>query len=181
MRFTRRRVRIVLVAMASAVTGYAAAPSYIAYMNAYPHTPSPEDPPGLVLVTAAVIGVATLIAILGILALLPRMTTRRWMVAIAIVATLLAIGVHLSHVADKYRAMAKHHELHASAVSFGKRWSGSLDEQTWISVGTGFDDAEELKGRELALFLWHEKLSQKYRIAAGCPWFPVPPDPPEPD
>jgi hypothetical protein len=105
------------------------------------------------------------------------MTTRRWMIAVAIAATLLAVRAHLSHVADQYRARAERHESQSFELSRERWWSGSLDEHTNISIGSGAVGAEELGGRDLAMVLWHERLSKKYRIAARRPWFPVPPDP----
>jgi hypothetical protein len=184
MRFTRLRIRTLLVAVASAATGCAAATRYIRYIV------YPDIVLGLaesyytetIVTTAAVIGVGTHVALLGVLALLPRMTTRWWMVAVAIVAALLAVKVHLSRVADQYRAIAKQHQSQSFAVSSGKQWDGSSPDGRWsIHIGTTEPNAEELKGRELALFLWHYKLSHKYEDAALCPWFPVPPDPPEPN
>jgi hypothetical protein len=183
MRFARVRIRTLLVAVASAATGCAAATRYIRYIV------HPNVVLGLsewyytetILATAVVIGVGTHVALLGVLALLPRMTTRWWMVAVAIVATLLAAKVHLSRVADQYRAIAKHHQSQSFAVSSGKQWSGSLDDHSYMDVGTGDPNAEELKGRELAVFLWHFKLCNKYEDAALRPWLPVPPDPPEPN
>ena len=107
------------------------------------------------------------------------MTTRRWMVVIAITSTLLAVKAYLSRVADEYRVIAEHHDLQGFALSEGRQWSGPLDDQTHIFIGS--DDDEELRGRDLAIVLWHVKLAKKYRIAALSPWFAVPPDSPEPD
>jgi hypothetical protein len=137
-----------------------------------------------VLETAAVIGVGIHVAILVVLALLPRMTTRRWMVAIAIVAALLAVKVHLSHVVDHYIDIAEFHESQSHAVAGARHWSGPLDGDTNISIGClgcGPDGDEELKGRDLAIFLWHKKLSKKYQTAALGPWISVPADPPKPN
>jgi hypothetical protein len=80
MRCARPGIRTLLIAMASAAIGLAATRSYITYMDAYPYcsTPAVRDwfSPETV-ATAAVIGVGTHFAILIVLALLPRMTTRR--------------------------------------------------------------------------------------------------------
>ncbi len=180
MRFARPRIQTLLVAMASAAVGLAAAPRYIAYMDAYPYcsTPAVRDWFSETLATAAVIGVVIHVVILVVLALLPRMTTRRWTVAIAIVATLLAVGVHLSHVADQYRAIAEYHKSQSRALAGARHWSGSLDEHRNISIGCigcGSAGDEELKGRDLARVLWHKRLSEKYQDAALRPWIPGPP------
>ena len=169
MRFKRIRIRTLLIAMASAATGYAAALRYIAYMDAYPQTPI-ADNPFEVVAPALAIGTGTHIAVIVVLALLPRMTTRRWMIAIALVATLFATAVHLSHLADQYSAIAKYHESQGSAVSRGKNWSGSIEGRSITITYTG--SGEKLKGRELAVYIWHEKLAMKYRDAAHAPGFP---------
>ena len=179
MGFARLRIRTLLVATASVATGYAAVLNYIAYMNADRLGPTPRDPVGE-FATAAAIAAGTHVTILGVLALLPRMTARRWMIVIAIAASLVAVKVHLSRVADEYRAIAEHHDSQGLALSSGRQWSGSLDEETHIFIN-GSDDEEELRGRDLAIVLWHLRLAKKYRSAALGPWLPVPPNSPEPD
>jgi hypothetical protein len=183
MRFARLRIRTLLVATASVATGYAAVLNYIAYMNADRLGPIPRDAAGE-FATAAAIAAGTHVTILGVLALLPRMTARRWMIVIAIAATLVAVKVHLSRLADEYRAIAGYHESQSQAVAGARHWSGSLDGDTIISIGCdgcGPEGDEELKGRDLTMFLWHKRLSKKYDFAALRPWITVPPDPPEPD
>jgi hypothetical protein len=179
MRFTRLRIRTLLVAIASVAAGYAAVPNLIAYMNVGRLGPIPRIPAAEFHATAVAIGAGTHFTILGLLTLLPRMTTRRWMVVIAITSTLLAVKAYLSRVADEYRVIAEHHDLQGFALSEGRQWSGPLDDQTHIFIGS--DDDEELRGRDLAIVLWHVKLAKKYRIAALSPWFAVPPDSPEPE
>jgi hypothetical protein len=163
MRFARLRIRTLLVATASVATGYAAVLNYIAYMNADRLGPIPRVPAAEVHATAAVIGAGSHVAILGVLALLPRMTARRWMIVIAIAATLVAVKVHLSRVADEYRAIAEYHESQSQAAAGARHWSGSLDGDSTIFIGCdgcGPEGDEELKGRDLAMFLWHERLSR---------------------
>ena len=179
MRFTRLRIRTLLVATVSVMAGYAAVPSLIACMNAGRLGPIPRGPAAEFHATAVAIGAGTHFTILGLLTLLPRMTTRRWMIIIAIAATLLAVKVHLSRVADEYRAIAEYHDLQGFALSNGRQWSGPLDEQTHIFIGS--DDGEELRGRDLAIVLWHVRMANKYRSAALSPWFPASPDSSEPD
>ena len=181
--FARLRVRTLLVATASVATAYAAVPNMIAYMNAGRLGPIPRLPAAEFHAAAAAIAAGTHVTILGVLALLPRMTTRRWMIAIAFAATVLAVKVQLSRVADEYRAIAEYHDLQGFALSGGKQWSGPLDERTHIFINghDDDDDDDELRGRDLAVVLWHIRLANKYRSAALCPWSFVPPDPPEPE
>jgi hypothetical protein len=174
------RIRTLLVATAGVATGYAAVPNLFAYQNAGRLGPIPGLSAAEYHATAAAFAAGTHVTILGLLFLLPRMTARRWMIVIAIAATLLAVKVHLSRVADEYRAIAEHHDSLGLALSSGRQWSGSLDEETHIFIN-GSDDEEELRGRDLATVLWHMRLAKKYRSAALCPWLPVPPDSPEPD
>jgi hypothetical protein len=183
MGFARLRIRTLLVATASVATGYAAMLNYIAYMNADCLGPIPRDPPGE-FATAAAIAAGMYVTILGVFALLPRMTARRWIIVIAIAATLVAVKVHLSRLADEYLAIAEYHDSQSQAVAGARHWSGSLDGDTTISIGCdgcGPEGDEELKGRDLAMFLWYKRLAKKYRSAALCPWLSVPPDSPEPD
>jgi hypothetical protein len=185
MRFARLRTRTLLAATVSVVIGYAAVLNYVAYMNADRLGPIPRDPAGE-FTAAAAIAAGTHVAMLGLLALLPRMTARCRMIVIVVVimmaATLVAMKVHLSRVADEYRAIALHHDSQGLALSNGKKWSGPLDEDCNISINGGNNgDEEELRGRDLAIVLWHMRLAMKYQSAAERPWIPVPPDPPEPD
>jgi hypothetical protein len=194
MRFARPQIRTLLVAVASASAGLAAAPNYLDHMrdldhiracpHAYGYWPPAPHPPERVLATASVIGVGTHVATLVVLALLPRMTTRRWMVAIATVAAPLAVKVHLSRVADQHLAVAEHHYSQGFLLRRGSLQPGSLYTRGNTSIGpigSRSTGREELDGRDLARAHWHIKLGDKYRIAAYLPWVPVPPDPPEPD
>jgi hypothetical protein len=82
---------------------------------------------------------------------LPRMTTRRWMVAVAVAAVLSALGGELWRRSVAYSALADRY--------FGRAaiWS----------------DTKKID-RDMAL-------SDRYRRAARYPWLPVEPDPPEPE
>lgn len=186
-RCARPKTETLIIAMASAAIILAAMPSYIIQMDAYPYcsTPAVRDWISLEIVaTAAVVGVGIHVTILIVLALLPRMTTRRWMVAIAMVAIVLTVRIYLWNLAHQYRALAKYHESQHFALARGRHWSGSLDESRYISIGSfGYGSVGDavLKGRDLAIVLWHIKLSEKYQYAALHPWIPIPPDPPKPD
>ena len=139
------------------------------------------------LATAAVIGVGTHVAILAVLAPLPRMTTRRWIIAVAIVAILLAVKVHLSRVADQYLA----EQRNATSRNLGRclaesYWSGPLDDHRNLSIGSigGSPSSvvgEELKGREARSSPLAHQALRKVRSQRTPPPVPIPPDPPEPN
>ena len=103
------------------------------------------------------------------------------MAAIAIVVALITLRVRLSHVADQYRATARYHGSQSFALLRGRHWSGSLDGRRNISINSWPASGGELKGRDLAIVLWHLELSDKYQTAALLPWIPLPPDPPAPN
>jgi hypothetical protein len=89
---------------------------------------------------------------------LPRMTTRRWMMTVAIVAA--GLGLY-----------ARSEYLEAIAIQHRSR-------TTWVSGAEGF--SPEQMRRVQASVAWHGMLADKYHRAARRPWLPVPPDPPEP-
>ena len=116
-----------------------------------------------------------------------RFTVRRMMVAVAIVAIFLAAAVHLARIADRdarlsrrYRDLAAFHNAECITLSWGKYWRGPDGEYHASGVLPSDPKAVELKGRELALYLWHSKLGDKYGFAADHPQLVVAPDPPEP-
>ncbi len=87
---------------------------------------------------------------------LPRTTTRRWMVAVAIVAFALVTFVFLRRSAHFMRLAAFHNDMARAIRS---------------SPGSGADPkrADRL-----------EELARKYERAAARPWLSVEPDPPRP-
>ena len=91
---------------------------------------------------------------------LPRMTTRRWMVAVAVVGVLMAridYAVQLTQLAAYYRWRAAH--LRPAEQGFGR--PACRNE-------VGDHAAAERLGR----------LADRYEYAAGYPWLLVEPDPP---
>jgi hypothetical protein len=105
---------------------------------------------------------------------LPRMTTRRWMIAVAIVA--IGFGaLILVHRSRSYAALAA---LHADAENECRRI---------VEAAEGFAlDAPIWRGwvtnarRSRRLLPYHAALRRKYDLASRRPWFAVEPDPPQP-
>jgi hypothetical protein len=85
---------------------------------------------------------------------LPRMTTRRWMIAVAIVALLF----YMERRRRSFESLAAYHA-----------WPGV--------ASTGHNPNLRL----LRISRWHWALARKYRRAAHYPWLPVETDPSPPD
>ncbi len=103
----------------------------------------------------------------------PRMTTRRWMVGVAVVA--LAMG------AEKLRRLSRTYAFLA-ACHAGARTS----QVEFVRDCDGFDTSDrEAVAEMIAQFRrhipWHAALARKYQHAARYPWLPVEPDPPMPE
>jgi hypothetical protein len=106
------------------------------------------------------------------------MTTRRWMVAVAVVAVTLAAGIlfrrhrSLRERADYYEKRARDGVFRAGlAREIALAESGpEMDSTQWAA----FDVEAKDRDRDI-------RLMEKYRRAARYPWLPVEPDPPEPD
>ncbi len=109
----------------------------------------------------------------------PRMTTRRWMCAVAILGLSLAVGMRVEklvrlralHVARSERAA--HGELAAKAAQL-RFLSGAVD-------GT-YESKEALRTAKnwAEVVDYHGAMREKYRRAALLPWIPVAADPPSP-
>jgi hypothetical protein len=93
----------------------------------------------------------------------PRMTTRRWMVVVAIVGLLLAAFVMVRR-SFEYRRIARAHlDMYAKLYE----WNPPGDRRRWAAWQ-----------RRRATY--HLGLHLKYLAATRHPWLPVEPDPPEP-
>src|SRR5262245_55961526 len=102
----------------------------------------------------------------------PRMTTRRWMVAVVISAALLGFFVEVNRelkLASQYRLKASMHSL-LESMSKGTEFRGAGASAGMYAHGTA--------NPELAAY--HAELRQKYEIAAARAWFAIEPDPPPP-
>lgn len=113
----------------------------------------------------------------------PGMTTRRWMVVVAMVAMLTAIGVEV------YRLFQLRSAYQERAFNFATMVSQfeSIAKDTQPRLrGTVI---LEVEGKErsieisaAALMSHYVRLKEKYERASRQPWLPIPPDPPpEPD
>jgi hypothetical protein len=95
---------------------------------------------------------------------LPRMTMRRWMIAVVLAALILA-AARLLLLSTAYRERAGQYQL------------GLLGSTPMLMGPNG---SHSLNRRPSAHDLWAERMAEKYLHASRFPWLPVEPDPPEP-
>jgi hypothetical protein len=88
-----------------------------------------------------------------------RMTTRWWMVAVAIVGIVLGLTIERR---NRFRRIAVHHRAEFNDLAGRMRVFG-------------------VKDSDCLPMEWHESLARKYENAARYPWLPVGPDSPLPE
>jgi hypothetical protein len=102
----------------------------------------------------------------------PRMTTRRWMSAVAVVAMITGGVVECQHRRTRFHQLAAHYarrELQYSVFSYSGP-GGEHRRKRW-----------EVHLRWTAAYRAHcAKMRAKYQRAEKYPWLPVEPDPPPP-
>src|SRR4051812_1471105 len=108
---------------------------------------------------------------------LPAMTTRRWMIAVAVVALVMG-GYCLKRRRDDFLWRVRVHTEEAT-------WRLEDSVMLCSRAINSMDDIElaRLKRRTVILpqlIAYHKALAQKYWGAARYPWLPVEPDTPEP-
>jgi hypothetical protein len=92
------------------------------------------------------------------------MTTRRWMIAVAVVGLICAVSVFLKERRERFARIAWRH-VHAVELSH---------------LVHGGPAAPQFLLRKKRVMVWHKEMARKYEYAARYPWLPVEPDPPEP-
>ena len=112
---------------------------------------------------------------------LPRMTMRRWMMAVAAIGLMIGGGVVLKQRRDYFLSLAQSHQKEvASSTARGnalKSRFGGTAGMTVEEITRLHDDYERMMDRADH----HASLARKYEEAARYPWLPVEPDPPEPE
>jgi hypothetical protein len=112
---------------------------------------------------------------------LPRMTTRRWMVAVAVIGLLVGGGVRLKRRRDYFLSLARSHaQKMPSSTAEGK----ALRSRFGSTSGMGGEETVLLSrdfDRMMNRADHHSALRRKYEHAARYPWLPVEPEPPEPE
>ena len=113
---------------------------------------------------------------------LPRMTTRRWIVAVAVAVIGLTIGggVWLKQRRDYFLSLAQSHQKEVdSSTARGKALKSRFDSTSGMTIEEIMHlhrDYDRMTDRADH----HASLARKYEHAARYPWLPVEPDPPEP-
>jgi hypothetical protein len=116
----------------------------------------------------------------------PRMTTRFWMIAVALIALVIVLlvggGVQLiRHRRDYFLTLAQSHQ--AEAASSRTRME-ALKSRLGNTLNMSDDEFTHLH-HDFNLMMdradHHAELAHKYERAARRPWLPTEPDPPPPD
>jgi hypothetical protein len=123
---------------------------------------------------------------------LPRMTMRRWMIAVAVVGLMMG-GLRLKRRHDAHLDRSRRH---AHSESTFRAWRKMLEgtdlliERIEKQEGDNAAHLAQLKAHRAVLvemapsweqgIPYHAALVRKYRHAARYPWLPVEPDPPTP-
>jgi hypothetical protein len=108
------------------------------------------------------------------------MTTRRWMIVVAVVAVLIGVPLEMNRRSRRFARLALSHA------------NVAMEHFSWILVFGGdpppLDDVPpaglgpaRYLHRAKTLMLYHQALKRKYERATRLPWLPVEPDPPEPE
>jgi hypothetical protein len=112
---------------------------------------------------------------------LPRMTTRRWMVAVVMIGLMIGGGVWLKQRRHYFLSLAQSHQKEvASSTARGQALKSRL------STTSGMSDEDIMHlyrdyTRMMDRADHHAAMARKYERAARYPWLLVEPDPPEPD
>ena len=106
---------------------------------------------------------------------LPRMTTRRWMVAVLIIGLLMGGVVGGYRLRRRYDNFVFCIQSHGVVLSFCREKHDPFWREIVGRYHGPISEAELLREIE-----YHEAMYRKYRHAALYPWLPVEPDPPEP-
>jgi hypothetical protein len=113
---------------------------------------------------------------------LPRMTTRRWMVLVAVVALVFASAatiVRLRSLRDLYECCAALCEAHADVLEGAGRVH-SVCSRSDLLFGSSSPAPDTTPHQAELTAPQYRRLARIYQRAARYPWLPVPPDPPEP-
>jgi len=104
------------------------------------------------------------------------MTTRRWMIAVAVVALLAGVVIELQR-RVRIELQRRRVRFHALAALYRRKESNP--QFPYLSIT--FKEWESLNERWPRLKPYYAAMRKKYESAERCPWLLVEPDPPEPE
>ncbi len=112
---------------------------------------------------------------------LPHMTTRRWIIVVAVIGLMIGGAVQLERRrSDYFLSLAQSHQ---KEVASSKTRGEALKSRFGGTPGMTLEEIMRLH-RDYDLMMdradHHTSLARKYEQAARYPWLPVGPDPPEP-
>jgi len=112
---------------------------------------------------------------------LPRMTTRRWIVAVAAIGLMIGGVVLLKQRREYFLSLVESHQKEVdSSTARGK----ALKSRFGLTSAMTTEEIMHLHrehDRMMDRADYHASLARKYEHAARYPWLFVEPDPPEPD
>jgi hypothetical protein len=109
---------------------------------------------------------------------LARITMRRWMIAVAIMAAMLG-GERGWRWWDALRQRADYHDGMSRTLAL-IREKGEFPYCSLGIEGIPLVYNSETASTHAAFVLYHARMTRKYRLAMWRPWLPVEPDRPEP-
>lgn len=123
----------------------------------------------------------------------PKMTTRRWMVVVVVVAAV-AWSIRLHRLSVQFREKAVFNgqretywlervEISTKLITIGERIvarRGDSPEEAGLPSREGLRGHAAYRERATRIAESYARLRRKYEHAARYPWLPVAPDPPEP-
>jgi hypothetical protein len=109
------------------------------------------------------------------------MTTRRWMIAVAVIGLMIGGEVLLKQRRDCVLLLVQSHQNEAAS---SKARGEALKSRFGRTPGMSDEEIMHLDreyGRMMDRADHHAAMAEKYRHAARYPWLPVESDPPEPE
>ena len=107
---------------------------------------------------------------------LPRMTTRLWMIAVAVLALLAGVAVEL----QQRRARIHLQQRRARFRAIAARYRAKEINPQFPYLSITYTEWESLNRRLPRLRPYYAAMRKKYEFAERYPWLPVESDPPEP-
>jgi hypothetical protein len=108
---------------------------------------------------------------------LPRLTTRRLMVIVAVVGLTVCLPIRMARMAQQRDRLSRIAIDHANWEHAYRGWY--VTDGVYSVAQLKMIDACHGRPNE-RMAAYHHSLFMKYRRAARYPWLPVPPDQPEP-